>query len=566
MANKIPSISKAKFGDSGQQRNVDTMANAVDTLAGRKGNGLDRAVLVRDLYNMGIAKATQGVQGKTIPAYTPPVTEQKNLADTPESPSTTYTAGIDAIFITWDEPIFQGFLYAEIYRGINSNLNDAVLLDRTTGITYVDNVGWGNTPSAGGYYYWVRFVNTNGERGVIDTPKPKQNRHIAPTRNPADIINQATGLITKSTLNQALTATINDAEKIPNLYTIKVGGTDSNGNKLIGGFGLALDDNTKTIDAGFVADKFWVSGVGKGRAKPFIIDTKTNQVMISNAVINTASIDHAVTNTLVANKINGQSITGVTMNGGEIIGGAFYAPTKANPNFKVTSQGNVTANNLTAVGTMRSANYVANHAGWKIDRNGNVDFNNGHFRGDITGASGTFTGTVYADKFVGDVVSTKLFHIPSLGNSNQSRRVRVAAFTVTNRNSKTATLAVGSVPLFTYANTFHGGGNGSSHAAASIVWEIIDSTNNHVLSRDTCTSSASSTTSGGSTDSTGASTASMMTTQLTIAIGAGKHRSIHVDMVLTGSQSDSTTGNGSHIYVKANNLQAIFYRDGNAFS
>ena len=66
-------------------------------------------------------------------------------------------------------------------------------------------------------------------------------------------------------------------------------------------------------------------------------------------------------------------------------------------------------------GALRSENYVANTTGWKIDGLGNVDFNNGNFRGDISGASGTFTGAVAASSIdIGGDDSTS-FHVDSAG-------------------------------------------------------------------------------------------------------------------------------------------------------
>lgn len=58
--------------------------------------------------------------------------------------------------------------------------------------------------------------------------------------------------------------------------------------------------------------------------------------------------------------------------------------------------GNVNAQLNLIGGDLRSDGYVAGSAGWKIDSNGNVEFEDGYFRGDITGASGTFTGTITA--------------------------------------------------------------------------------------------------------------------------------------------------------------------------
>ena len=43
-------------------------------------------------------------------------------------------------------------------------------------------------------------------------------------------------------------------------------------------------------------------------------------------------------------------------------------------------------------GWYQSSNYVAGVSGWKIDAQGNVEFGNGKFRGDISGSTGTFGG------------------------------------------------------------------------------------------------------------------------------------------------------------------------------
>lgn len=45
-------------------------------------------------------------------------------------------------------------------------------------------------------------------------------------------------------------------------------------------------------------------------------------------------------------------------------------------------------------GTMQSPNFSKGNSGWQIDSAGNLEANNGNFRGDITGASGTFSGTI----------------------------------------------------------------------------------------------------------------------------------------------------------------------------
>ena len=67
-------------------------------------------------------------------------------------------------------------------------------------------------------------------------------------------------------------------------------------------------------------------------------------------------------------------------------------------------------------GFLKSPNYNAGNEGWKVDANGDVEFNDGNFRGDITGASGTFTGTVTVASINIGGDDTSSAHIDTDGN------------------------------------------------------------------------------------------------------------------------------------------------------
>lgn len=59
------------------------------------------------------------------------------------------------------------------------------------------------------------------------------------------------------------------------------------------------------------------------------------------------------------------------------------------------TSGELTGNLTMSDGYMQSANFITGSAGWKIDKDGNVEFDNGYFRGDISSATGTFSNTLY---------------------------------------------------------------------------------------------------------------------------------------------------------------------------
>ncbi|HIB8446388.1 TPA: TipJ family phage tail tip protein [Escherichia coli] len=61
------------------------------------------------------------------------------------------------------------------------------------------------------------------------------------------------------------------------------------------------------------------------------------------------------------------------------------------------------------VNEIKSANYVAGSTGWRITQSGSSEFNDVIVRGEIHANSGTFTGTVRANRFIGDIVAMHVF-------------------------------------------------------------------------------------------------------------------------------------------------------------
>jgi len=102
---------------------------------------------------------------------------------------------------------------------------------------------------------------------------------------------------------------------------------------------------------------------------------------------------------------------------GMAIDGTPAANTPATPaadlNIKVSANGSVMS-----IGNLQSTNFSAGSAGWRLDSNGNIEANDGNFRGDITGATGTFTGTVSIGSLnIPDEVTADSFHVDTTGNA-----------------------------------------------------------------------------------------------------------------------------------------------------
>ncbi len=110
--------------------------------------------------------------------------------------------------------------------------------------------------------------------------------------------------------------------------------------------------------------------------------------------------DKMLANDLVAFAIYATELTAVKVKGGylDFAGGRF----------KVDESGNAKASSLTiaAGGYSRSETYTSGKQGWAIYGNGNVEFNNGTFRGTVYAENGVFKGTVYAEHIVGDIVTS----------------------------------------------------------------------------------------------------------------------------------------------------------------
>jgi len=82
------------------------------------------------------------------------------------------------------------------------------------------------------------------------------------------------------------------------------------------------------------------------------------------------------------------------------------------------SSGELIGDLLVSDGFIRSFNYEAGVSGWTINADGSVEFESGYFRGDITGATGTFSGTVNVGSLnIPDATTVSSFHIDTNGNA-----------------------------------------------------------------------------------------------------------------------------------------------------
>jgi hypothetical protein len=119
--------------------------------------GANRLLTVNDLISSGIAVSGPG---NTIV----PPSGVGGVVTTPPTPKNVAASGaIQNIVVTWDDPLYFGHAYAEVWGSSTDNLGEAVQVGMTPGAIFIDAVG----PSLV-RYYWVRFVNVLGTAGAFN--------------------------------------------------------------------------------------------------------------------------------------------------------------------------------------------------------------------------------------------------------------------------------------------------------------------------------------------------------------------------------------------------------------
>jgi hypothetical protein len=122
-----------------------------EALDGRNG---EKLVTVNDLIRGGLA--APGPSNTIVPPA--------GVVGTPATPKNVQASGaIQNIVVTWDDPLYNGHAYAEVWGSSTDDLGAAVQVGMTPGAIFVDAVG----PSVI-RYYWVRFVNVLGVQGAFN--------------------------------------------------------------------------------------------------------------------------------------------------------------------------------------------------------------------------------------------------------------------------------------------------------------------------------------------------------------------------------------------------------------
>lgn len=185
---KLPGIPKPPADCSGSLRQyLTSVTEALEVRLGRKGDPRDAAVTFRDLIESGLAVEVYYGGGNSSGGNVgPPNPDGPGVPGIQDPTAPTGFRGSGAMYnisLWWNAARYEygGHSYTEIWRagpivdangdiveGQEPTLDDAIEIGTSVGTTYVDPVGSGKT-----FYYWIRHVNINGDKGPWADPYPR---------------------------------------------------------------------------------------------------------------------------------------------------------------------------------------------------------------------------------------------------------------------------------------------------------------------------------------------------------------------------------------------------------
>ena len=286
----------------------------------------DRVVQAKELGRIQQAFNRLGINPGLDSGNGPGVVDGVDYMDRPStttteviSPATGVTArgGFRTVVVSWDYPSYRGHSQTEVWRSLDENFSNAILVATTGGAMYSDP----DIESDTEYWYWIRYVNRFEEKGALGGP--------AGTRSAVAVeylIEQLSNEINESALSQDLREW---KAGLDSQYTLKV----SSVNGAVAGIGLASTPSEVEPDGQFSefyvnADRFAVlpqtDSYPEDVMSPFIVED--GHVYINSARIADASIKSAQIADLTADKIVASDLSAVSADLGFVEAGRMQSP------------------------------------------------------------------------------------------------------------------------------------------------------------------------------------------------------------------------------------------------
>lgn len=380
------------------------MKEWIEVRQGARGDGLDRAVTLRDLLNTGMATPESLALLANPPAgiALPPGQAEPDVPPTPQNLNA--AGALSTIVLTWDFARgYSRLAYFEVWRSQDNVVGNAVKVGQAFSPIYADEVG-----SNAKFYYWIKAVSDMG---------------TSPFNAVAGTLGETT--ISVAEVQDAIQDSINLSGLLDQL-TIK-----QTVDGLVSGYGLAstptLDDGRATTFA-ILASRFLVAAPlveGITASSPFLVQTVPTTLngvavprgvymtdaYLMNGVITTAKIGLLQVDDARIASVSVSKLTAGSISVGEYIESTGFQ--SGTSGFRIGGDGNAEFNNATLRGAVyasggniggnlitsdgiQSVGYNASTAGWRIASDGTVEFNEGVFRGALAAASGTFKGALVA--------------------------------------------------------------------------------------------------------------------------------------------------------------------------
>lgn len=259
-----------------------------------------------------------------------------------------------SIILTWDQITSPYFAHMEVWRATVNDIGQAVIVGSSPGVTFADVPP--NSLLSITYYYWIRAVNTANLPGPYNATAGTAG---TTADDPAYVLELLLDSKWKPSTGYALGAYVYPTK--PNGYAYKVttaGDSSSAEPTWTTTIGSTVADGSVvfTCDTDMALDSPFMIGLVNGVVRMVIRDTLIGDATITSAKIKELAVDklYAAAGT-IADAIIG---TGHIVNAmiGNIIQSTVYTP---------------------------------GSAGWQINKNGNVEFNSGTFRGAVVFQSGS---------------------------------------------------------------------------------------------------------------------------------------------------------------------------------
>lgn len=325
---------------------ISAITEILEVGEGVRGDPRDRKLTIRDLVDLGLARARSGAGSININNLEASLPElaQPDMA-TPPSPSGLGVSGgfNGLISLVWDIPgtLYGNHAYTNIYRAEEDNFANAVKVGAEAGAFFTDNVRADAEPKT--YYYWITFVSTADVEG--------------PTNATAGTTGQA--LQDVAYLLETLTNNLNDAPAT-----------------------LGAPDETLILHA----DRFALrTGPADDPVYPMVVQdiNGTPTVVLDTAIIRDGAIQEGKLGPVTFGKlVASDGVTPITT-----VGGLLKADYIDVDNLSV-------AEAATFTGIAQSTNFATGLDGWLLHPNGQFEANNATFRGHVEMKTGYIADSV----------------------------------------------------------------------------------------------------------------------------------------------------------------------------